>query len=67
MIALDMFDSSFLEDRRGKEAVYYLHQNRRMRSKETHYIDHPVMSMLVRITPYEVVASPAAVSKTKTK
>ncbi len=61
--SVDMFDSSFLEDRRGKEAVYYLQQNRRMRSKETHYIDHPVMSMLVRIMQYEGVISPTPVSK----
>ena len=61
--AVDMFDSAFLEDRRGKESVFYLHQNRRMRSKETHYIDHPKFSMLVRITPYvEVVKTPPAKS-----
>ncbi len=50
---VDMFDSSFLEDRRGKDSVYYLKQDRRMRSKETHYIDHPKFSMLIRITQYE--------------
>lgn len=54
---VDMFDTSFLEDTRDKEKVFYLKQNRRMRSKETHYIDHPVFSMLVRITPYELAAA----------
>jgi len=63
---VDMFDSSFLEDRREKESVFYLKQNRRMRSKETHYIDHPKFSMLVRITPYEV-ASPASPGTTGIK
>ena len=57
---VDMFDSSFLEDRRGKESVFYLKQNRRMRSKETHLIDHPRFSMLVHITPYELPTPPAA-------
>lgn len=54
---VDMFDSSYLEDRRGKESVFYMKQNRRMRSKETHFIDHPKFSMLVRITPYEVISA----------
>lgn len=53
---VDMFDSSFLEDRRDQDVVYHLKQNRRMRSKETHYIDHPIINMLVRITPYEVIS-----------
>jgi hypothetical protein len=26
---------------------------RRIRSKELHYLDHPVMGMLLLITPYE--------------
>lgn len=59
---VDMFDSSFLEDRRGQESQFYLQQNRRMRSKETHYIDHPIFSMLVRITPHEVVSTVAPVT-----
>lgn len=28
-------------------------QSRRMRSEETHYIDHPLFGLLVRITPWE--------------
>lgn len=31
-----------------------LQQQRRMRSEELHYIDHPVMGVLIHITPYEV-------------
>lgn len=35
-------------------AVYHLKQTRRrMRSRELHYLDHPVLGMLVLITPYE--------------
>lgn len=31
-----------------------LRQSRRMRSSELHYIDHPLMGILVRATPYEL-------------
>ncbi len=34
-----------------------LRQHRRMRSKELHYIDHPLMGLLVRITPYQKPAT----------
>ena len=35
--------------------VYRLQQTRRrMRSRELHYLDNPVLGMLVLITPYEV-------------
>ena len=30
-----------------------MRQHRRMRSGELHYIDHPLMGLLIRITPYE--------------
>lgn len=34
--------------------VFLMHQlRRRIRSKELHYLDHPVMGMLLMITPYE--------------
>lgn len=48
---VDLFDSSYVEEREN-ETVYYLKQNRRMRSKELHYIDHPVIGALVRITQF---------------
>jgi hypothetical protein len=38
-------------------AVYRFHQKRRMRSKELHYIDHPVIGMLVLMTPVELPES----------
>ncbi len=33
---------------------YRMQANRRMRSNELHYIDHPLMGVLIRITPYEL-------------
>ena len=33
---------------------YPLKQNRRLRSTELHYLDHPLIGMLVMITPYEI-------------
>jgi len=32
---------------------YRMQTHRRMRSKELHYIDHPLMGVLVQVTPYE--------------
>lgn len=37
-----------------RAVVYHLNQmRRRMRSRELHYLDHPVLGMLIRITPVE--------------
>ena len=33
--------------------VYLLSQTRKMRSKELHYIDHPVLGVVILATPYE--------------
>lgn len=33
------------------EQVYLFDQERRLRSKETHYLDHPLLGMLIRIEP----------------
>jgi hypothetical protein len=32
---------------------YHLTESRRMRSKELHYLDHPVLGVLLLVTPYE--------------
>jgi hypothetical protein len=32
---------------------YRLYETRRMRSKEIHYFDHPMMGIVVKVTPYE--------------
>ena len=33
--------------------VYRMKQSRRMRSNETHYMDHPRFGIVARVTPYE--------------
>jgi hypothetical protein len=40
--------------------VYQLKQSRRMRSKVLHYLDHPVLGMLLLITPHKVDAGTPA-------
>lgn len=32
----------------------HIDRSRRMRSDETHYLDHPLLGMVVRVTPYEL-------------
>lgn len=34
-----------------------LNQKRRMRSNELHYIDHPLMGVLIQITPYDLLTT----------
>ena len=44
--------------------IYRLKESRRMRSKELHYLDHPVLGMLLLITQHEVKTSvPAGKSR----
>ena len=44
-----------VETSEAKPLVYQMKQKRRrMRSTELHYLDHPVVSMLILITPYEL-------------
>ncbi len=33
--------------------VYFMHQSRRMRSSEVHYLDHPVFGMVIKVVPYQ--------------
>ncbi|WP_159931196.1 CsiV family protein [Oceanicoccus sp. KOV_DT_Chl] len=50
------FDNPFIDTAGNLFSVaetITLRQERRMRSQELHYIDHPLMGLLVRITPYE--------------
>ncbi len=35
-----------------RPVIYQLKQTRKMRSKEVHYLDHPVLGMLILATPY---------------
>ena len=49
----DIYSLEILEEAE-QPVVYRLHQTRRrMRSRELHYLDNPVIGMLVLITPYE--------------
>ena len=50
---------------RPTSVVYIEKQKRRMRSKELHYIDHPVFGMLVLMTPVEVPPQMNATPKVK--
>lgn len=36
------------------EEIILMQQNRRMRSEELHYIDHPRLGITIKITPYEL-------------
>jgi hypothetical protein len=40
----------------AQPTVYLLSQTRKMRSKELHYIDHPVLGVILLATPYEEAA-----------
>ncbi|MCW9006241.1 MAG: peptidoglycan binding protein CsiV, partial [Gammaproteobacteria bacterium] len=37
-----------------KETIYPILFERRMRSRETHYIDHPLVGMIILATPYKI-------------
>jgi len=49
----------FISDEFGEDNllpdVFHLLQQRRLRSKELHYIDHPVISIVTLITPYKII------------
>jgi len=47
---------------------YRFFESRRMRSKEIHYFDHPLMGIIVKVTPYEPeISAPAPKSLKPTK
>jgi hypothetical protein len=41
-------------EERSQKVVYRIAESRRMRSRELHYIDHPKLGVLIKITPVEV-------------
>lgn len=43
----------------GQEPVFVMEQRRRMRSGELHYLDHPVLGVLVQVTPVDPPAETA--------
>ncbi len=49
-----------------KKETYQINNHRRMRSKELHYIDHPLIGMLIQINPVKVVSAKDAVEKPTT-
>jgi len=40
--------------------VYFMHQSRRMRSNEVHYLDHPLFGMVIKVVPYQPQVEQAA-------
>ncbi len=50
---LNLGDRQFIVDR-----TVVLDQSRRMRSGELHYIDHPLMGVVVQVTPYDPTPEP---------
>lgn len=48
------FSSRKTDDSQCINKVYRFKQNRKMRSRELHYIDNPVFGMLVYVTPFTV-------------
>lgn len=48
------FQNENIADNQCTNKVYQFKQNRKMRSRELHYIDNPVFGMLVYVTPFTV-------------
>ena len=46
-------ENSFSVPLQPRYQVYHLQQSRRMRSRELHYLDHPLFGMAILVTPYE--------------
>jgi len=50
----EILDSENVRNKARKQGIIHLKQDRRrMRSSELHYLDHPVLGILIQITPYE--------------
>ena len=47
----DAFNPGVSQSGYRPEAVYVIREHRRMRSRELHYIDHPLVGMLIKIVP----------------
>lgn len=57
MEEVDLFsqaEESYLLPTQPQYQIYHLQQSRRMRSRELHYLDHPLFGMAILVTPYEV-------------
>lgn len=53
-LALEQQLTLLTESQYAVEKTVVMRQHRRMRSKELHYIDHPLFGMLIKIVPYEL-------------
>ena len=51
---------AFLENQYVTNRVVTMRQHRKMRSNELHYLDHPLLGLLIQITPYEQPVKPQA-------
>lgn len=51
---------SLFSDQTAEKPIYRLSESRRMRSREVHYLDHPMFGIIAVVTPYEVPAPPPA-------
>jgi len=47
----DAFNPGVSQSGYRPEAAYVIREHRRMRSRELHYIDHPLVGMLIKIVP----------------
>lgn len=50
----------FNSDMMPRYRIYRMQQSRRMRSSELHYLDHPVLGMVIRVTPHELPKAESA-------
>ena len=46
-------DKTNINSAQKQQVIYLKQKRRRIRSNELHYLEHPVLGMLVRMTPYE--------------
>lgn len=51
---------SLFSDQTTEKPIYRLSESRRMRSREVHYLDHPMFGIIAVVTPYEVPAAAPA-------
>lgn len=51
---------SVFNEQATEAPVYRLNESRRMRSREVHYLDHPMFGIIAMVTPYELPAAAPA-------
>ncbi|MCK4951108.1 MAG: hypothetical protein KAS48_04765 [Gammaproteobacteria bacterium] len=59
LIDFDSFETGSQNTPEPPLASFRLQDHRRMRSKELHYIDHPLFGIIVKAMPYELPELPA--------